>query len=312
MARLRIATFNCENLFARFRFNRSFSGLPAEGFTVEDLFFELQDMRAKRITGKAIYDVDADVIGLQEVDSLPVLDRFHSEFLSKQKPRKYPHRVLIDGNDPRHIDVGLLSRHPVRSIRSFRHLRNRDNTGELFSRDCLRAEVDTGDGVLTVYVNHFKSMMEGRAATRARRLEQAEALRDLLKADWGANLDGPFAVVGDLNDYPQADPDGTTTALGPLLDSPALVNVVDRLPAKDRWTHYFKRERAYRQLDYILLSKPLDDASGQPVPQRNLRGLPWRAEKWQGERYEDVGEDAPKASDHVPVWVDVEVGAAIA
>lgn len=315
MPKIRLATFNCENLFARYRFNEGF-GMPRDGFAITDIAFDLHDMRSKRITGQAIYDIDADVVCLQEVDNLPVLDRFHAEFLSKKAPRKYRHRALVDGNDPRHIDVGLLSRHPIRSMRSYRHLRNAANTAEVFSRDCLRAEIEVGGAVLTVYNNHFKSMMEGRKATRARRMEQAEAMRDILVSDWGAGLDGDFAVVGDLNDYPEADdpadgPDATTAALSALLDHPKLVNVLARLPKPaDRWTHYFKRERAYRQLDYILLSKRLDTASGQPVPGRNLKGLPWRAEKWQGDRYDDVGEDEPKASDHVPLYVDVTLGGA--
>jgi endonuclease/exonuclease/phosphatase family metal-dependent hydrolase len=308
MTRLRLATFNCENLFARYNFNKDYVPSP-DGFTMENLGFVIHDSRDKRITGKAIFDIDADVVALQEVDNLPVLDRFHSEYLSRQKTRRYPHRLLVDGNDPRHIDVGLLSRHPVRSMRSFRHLKNAAGSADLFSRDCLCAEIEVGGTVLTVYVNHFKSMMEGRAATRARRAEQAEQVLAIVQADFGTDLDGPFAILGDLNDYPETDADGTETALGALLGHRRLVNVVERLPKKDRWTHYYKRERAYRQLDYILLSQALDEASGRPKPGRNLRGLPWRAEAWQGDRYEDVGEDAPKASDHVPLWVDVEVGA---
>ncbi len=169
-------------------------------------------------------------------------------------------------------------------------------------------EVDAGGKILTLYANHFKSMMEGRAATRARREEQAKAMMTILTEDWGVGLDGLFAVMGDLNDYPEADPDGTTTALGDLLDSPALVNPLERLGPRDRWTHYFARGRTYRQLDYILLSAALDRLGGAPKPGRVLKGLPWRAEAYAGPRFDDVGEDAPKASDHVPVWLDLELG----
>jgi hypothetical protein len=36
-------------------------------------------------------------------------------------------------------------------------------------------------------------------------------------------------------------------------------------------------------------------------------GLPWRASKYTGSRLDDVGEDNPKASDHAPVYMDLEL-----
>ncbi|PIE13040.1 MAG: endonuclease/exonuclease/phosphatase [Rhodobacterales bacterium] len=309
MPTVRIATFNCENLFARYRF-RDAPPVPGDGFSINDTSFDIYDTRAKRITAKALKEIDADIVCLQEVENQPVLDRFNSEFLARRRDKRYRHRVLLDGNDPRRIDVAFLSRYPIRAVRSYRHERNAKNSAPLFSRDCLRVEIEIAGSVLTLYGNHFKSMMGGRKKTRARRVEQAEGVHRILVSDWGPGMDGDFAVLGDLNDYPQRG-SGSSTALNALLDEPGLVNPIDRLPRQDRWTHYWKRERAYRQLDYIFLSSRLDAASGAPVPGRNLRGLPWRADEVEVDRYDDVGEHAPKASDHVPYFVDVSVGAAI-
>lgn len=308
MPTIRIASFNCENLFARYRFNSDIAP-PSDGFSINDLSFDFHDMRAKRITAQAVRECNADIICLQEVDNQPVLDRFTSEFLAGNAAKRYRHRVLIDGNDPRHIDVAFLSRRPIKSIRTHRHDREPNRNAALFSRDCLRVDVEVGNEVLTLYGNHFKSMMGGRAATRSRRVVQAEGVRAILERDWGPALDGNFVVLGDLNDYPEVDADGTTTALSALTDDPLLVDPMKRLPAKDRWTHYYNRGGTYRQLDYVLLSKSLDVRSSEPKAGRVLKGLPWRAERYAGARFEDVGEDAPKASDHVPVFVDVQVGA---
>ncbi|WP_205520447.1 endonuclease/exonuclease/phosphatase family protein [Tropicibacter sp. Alg240-R139] len=279
----------------------------SRGFDINDTKFDIFNTRSKRITAKAIKEMDADVICLQEVENLPVLDRFNSEFLGGPKHKRYTHRILVDGNDPRRIDVALISRRPIGAVRTYRHERNEANTAAKFSRDCLRAEIEVDGGTLTLYGNHFKSMMGGRKKTRARRLEQSERVSAILREDWGDNLDGDFLVLGDLNDYPQKG-GGTTTSLGSLLNEPELVNIVDRLPKNDRWTHYWAGGREYRQLDYLLLSKSLDDASGKPVPMRVLDGLPWRADRYEGDRFEDVGDDSPKASDHVPLFVDVKVG----
>ncbi|MDJ0629283.1 MAG: endonuclease/exonuclease/phosphatase family protein [Rhodobacter sp.] len=308
MTKVRIATFNCENLFARYRFGQNVPA-PMPEFSINDLSFDIHSTRSKRITGKAIKDIDADIVCLQEVENQPVLDRFNSEFLARSRNKRYRHRVLIDGNDPRHIDVAFLSRYPIKSIRSHRHDRNPANTAQAFSRDCVRVDIDVDGDVLTLYGNHFKSMIGGRRDTRARRVDQAERVHEILTEDWGPDFEGDFVVLGDLNDYPQRG-DGTTTALGKLLDDDNLVNVNDRLPRDDRWTHYFARENEYRQLDYLLLSKQLDDASGNPVPERELRGLPWRADEVDTDRYDDVGHSSPKASDHVPLYVDVLVGEA--
>lgn len=308
MPTLRVATFNCENLFARYKF-RSAPPLPEDGFSINDLAFEIQSTRSKRITARAIKDIDADVICLQEVENQPLLDRFNSEFLGASQTKRYRHRVLLDGNDLRHIDVAILSRYPIVSVRSHRHDRNPANTAQLFSRDCLQVTLDAGGAPLTLYANHFKSMIGGRKETQPRRKDQAEGMAAILTRDFGAERAGDFVVLGDLNDYPQRGA-GTTTALDALLDDDTLVNVIERLPRDERWTHYYAGENEYRQLDYLLVSKQLDQASGTPLPLRELRGLPWRADAVDIDRYEDVGVNDPKASDHVPIAVDVQIGAA--
>jgi endonuclease/exonuclease/phosphatase family metal-dependent hydrolase len=299
MPSLRIATFNVENLFARYRFKDSLQPTEDDGFTVNDVAFRIHDDESKRITAKAIRAVNADVICLQEVESLPVLDRFNSFYLGGMR---YAHRAVIDCFDPRQIDVAVLSRHPIAALRSHRQERNRSGTAFLFSRDCLEIELDVGGTPLTLYANHFKSMMEGREVTRARRQEQAERVAEIVDARWKkSGYEGNFVVLGDLNDYPEGE-----TALIALLGHEGLVNVLTRLPAAQQWTHYYAGGNAYRQLDYLLLSAGLARASdGKPGVMR--RGLPWRARQVSEARLEGVGENDPKASDHAPLYMDLDL-----
>ncbi len=296
-ATLRIATFNAENLFARYRFKDALAPREDDGFTINDLAFKIHDEESKKITAKAIRAVNADVICLQEVESLPVLDRFNSYYMGGMK---YAHRAVIDCFDPRQIDVAVLSRYPIVSLRSHRDERNKKGTAFLFSRDCLEIELDVGGKMLTLYANHLKSMMEGREATRARRQEQAERVAAIVDARWKkSGYKGNFVVLGDLNDYPEGK-----TGLGALLDHKGLVNVLTRLPAKEQWTHYYAGGNEYHQLDYLLLSKGLAQANaGTPVVMR--RGLPWRAQQVMDERLDGVGENEPKASDHAPLYMDI-------
>jgi hypothetical protein len=75
---------------------------------------------------------------------------------------------------------------------------------------------------------------------------------------------------------------------------------VQRLPEDERWTHTFPRDKAYRQLDYLLLSGCLAEANSGP-PEIMRKGMPLRAERYDGERFIGVGLDKPQASDHCPV-----------
>ncbi len=302
---LRLATFNVENLFARYRFREAPEPVGVDGFTINNLAFGLQHDDAKRLTADAIRALDADTIALQEVESLPVLDRFTSGHL---KGMGYDHRIVIDGNDRRQIDVAVLSRYPFFHLKTHRHERSTVKPTPLFSRDCLEAVIDVGGRPLTLYVNHFKSMGGGRAETRPWREEQANRVAALLDAGWRASgYCGNFAVLGDFNDY--IDPG---TALERLVGHPELVNIVDRLPKTERWTHYYKRgapgERT-KQLDYLLLGRDLDLRAGHPTPTVMRKGLPRRAKDYAGKRFAGVGRNNPKASDHCPLAVDLPIAA---
>jgi endonuclease/exonuclease/phosphatase family metal-dependent hydrolase len=65
--------------------------------------------------------------------------------------------VVVNGNDPRCIDVAICSRLPIRRISSWRFWP--DPAGApVFSRDLLQAEIRIPGGTpLQVFVNHLKS-----------------------------------------------------------------------------------------------------------------------------------------------------------
>ncbi len=306
---MRIATFNVENLFTRYLFARGVNRKDAakRGFTTEELRFRLSDPISKQLTAQTMEATGAEVFALQEVESLDVLKQFRDSYLGG--PDCWPHALVIDGNDQRRIDVGVLSRHPIVHARSWQHLRQ---DGEpVFDRDCLEVDIEGPIGRLTLYINHLKSMRapnrtqgSGRALTRARRRQQVSAIRDIITERFGPDpSDAPFVVLGDLNDYPEDDHQGRSGILE-LVRWDAVENVLDRLPPEDRWTHFFPGTRdlpdAYRQLDYVLPSRGLAARNPAP-PWLERRGQPGRALRFAGERFEGIGFDRPKASDHCPV-----------
>ena len=169
---------------------------------------------------RRIAALDADVLGLQEVEDQAALDAFCRDDLVPAGI-DYPYRVVVEGNDPRRIDVAVCSRLPIRRISSWRFWP--DPAGRpVFGRDLLQAEIVAPDGrPLHVFVNHLKSNFIAdefrmtaeeialeRKAIALRRTQQAEAVAAILRRQ---RLTRRVVVLGDLNDAPGA---ATLAALG--------------------------------------------------------------------------------------------------
>ena len=289
---VRIGTLNVENLFARYNFRKKLDPVKDEGFSVNKLAFDLYKEDEKKITAKLIKLMDADVLALQEVESLSVLDRFNSKYL---RAMGYKYRMVVDAFDPRKIDVAVLSRYPITHIRSYRDERTENKRAWVFSRDCLEVDVDIEGKSLRLFVNHFKSMIGGRQRTRPKRERQANKVAEIID-----ELEGDFVVLGDFNDYP-----GRWTGLNALLKHPKLEDVIDRLDHKDTWTHYWSGGDEYKQLDYILVSESLSKKNAEVLPEIFRQGLPYRAEKYSGSRIKGVGKNHPKASDHAGIVLEI-------
>ena len=114
---------------------------------------------AMRNTARVLIDVKADVFGVVEAESRPVLAAFNREIIAAMGGAPFRHVMVIDGNDERGIDVGLMTREgfPIGPMRS--HVDDYAENGEpIFSRDCPEFSVTTPAGnSLIVMVNHFKS-----------------------------------------------------------------------------------------------------------------------------------------------------------
>lgn len=302
--RVRIGTFNAENLFARFRFRDRVlpSEQPHSSWTSDDTRYAPFLEPRHRVTAEAIGAIRADILGLQEIENLPTLRLFLKQFTPWLPAGGYPYPLVIDGNDPRQIDVGIVSRFPLGAI----HTHQFDRTPQgarIFSRDCLEVEICLPHGkTLTVFVNHFKSMAENREGTMDARRAQANRVVEILYERFGSDPgQAAWIVLGDLNDYLPS------RGLEPLLSQPWLENVLHRLPQNERWTHYFAGHNAYNQLDYLLLSRSLAEANPTALPELERRGMPGRATKIEEPRFKGVGYHNPKASDHCPMVIEIDV-----
>jgi endonuclease/exonuclease/phosphatase family metal-dependent hydrolase len=256
-------------------------------------------------TGRVIGLLGADVLAVIEAESRPSLQRFNQQVLPRVGAPRFRHVMLVDGNDDRGIDVGLMTGpdFPIRALRS--HADDRDATGRLvFSRDCAEYEVALpGDGgSLWVLVNHLKSQGHGsQAGNDARRLAQARRAREIYDARIAAG-DALVAVLGDLNARAESP------SLAPLLSEPGAPRDIQAHPAfrPDGRAGTWKNGTAAQRLDYLLLSPALWD--------RVTAGAIERRGVWGGTNgtlfphLPEITREEEAASDHAALWAEFDIG----
>jgi endonuclease/exonuclease/phosphatase family metal-dependent hydrolase len=265
-----------------------------------ELKTEHVDELAMDHTAMVIRDVGADVLGVVEAEARPVLEMFTEALITKVGGTPYEEVMLVDGNDDRGIDVGLLSRYPITAVTP--HVYDTDNQGVVFSRDCCEYHLDIGHGrTLVVLVNHLKSKGYGSeddpigAKRRRRQARRVAAIYEELIAS-GHPL---VAVVGDLNDTPDS------RALKPLLAGTTLKDISqhpDFEPGPRAGT--FKGEA--NQIDYVLLSP---DLFAQAVGGGIFRQGVWRGSRtkrpW--DIYPTLTAEVHAASDHAAIWAELDL-----
>jgi endonuclease/exonuclease/phosphatase family metal-dependent hydrolase len=244
-------------------------------------------VKATDNTGKVVKALRADVLCLIEVENREVLGDFNVQVLRNQR---FAQHMLIDGNDPRGIDIGLLSNYPIRNMRS--HVHDGPAKSRTFSRDCPEYEVLLPDGrSLWMVCNHFKSKLGPPKSSDDRRKRQAARVAELLAENYDLTQD-LVVVAGDLNDTPDAAP------LAPLLSLPDLHNIVDTLPSAERYTHMFRNQKS--QIDYLLVSTPLRTALAEVhIERRGMHRVPGH--------FPSVSGAADAASDHAAVVAEFNV-----
>src|SRR5512132_3355555 len=141
--------------------------------------------------------------------------------------------MLLDGNDPRSIDIGLCcdSAIHVASIRSHVDVPDPAGTGRpLFSRDCPIYQLRLpGGSELWLLLNHLKSQSFTSGdpdSLRTRQSAEVRAIYDRLR-DEGAEL---VAGMGDFNKGPTNDPPPPHPPLEPLLGPSSPLVAATTLP----------------------------------------------------------------------------------
>jgi len=319
-----VGTFNLNNLFSRFNFQGNIENIPGIVQGGITLTFEQGQFAARTFLGglvqekkledtveiaRRIRDVmNVDVLAVQEVEHIDILKQFNREHLQNL----YPYVALIEGNDQRFIDVGILSKFPIGPITSHQMAVHPDDPGQrVFSRDLFQAVIlnHNGEKLFTVYNTHLKShfvpffedQTQGAKAANLRRRRQAEVISTIISKMERPN--SSYILLGDMNDPPDSE------HLAPMLtvDNQSLYDaLLDPIetrnskpetsgqgpgPQTKAWTHRFNPPGPefpqYQLYDQIWLSPALSTRLRSAYIDRRTKH----------------GGDG---SDHDPAWIELE------
>ena len=271
------------------------SGAKDWSGAVEFLRADIKEI-ARESTAAVVKAINVDVLCAVEIENREVLQKFNAQALAS---KSFDYCMLIDSLlDPRGIDIGLLSKLPLGSIRT--HCYDKDAQKKtIFSRDCLDVELKLPDGKpLHMLCNHLKSKLNTSKVTGAddaRRLQQAKRVAEILA---GYDLSTDYVIVaGDMNDTPDSAPLQPLRGVTDLYDVLELKFGADKL---QRWT--YQHGTQLNQIDYLLVSKPLKAAFVDAGIERRgmfCANVPIR--------FPDVTSEATAASDHGAVWAEFKL-----
>jgi len=257
---------------------------------------------ATKNTARVINEINADVIGLIEVENRTVLRYFNEIVLGFYHQKQYEHIMVIDGNDERGIDVGVMLNNGFYIKEMVSHVDDKDSIGTIFSRDCAEYHVVTPkSNELIVLINHFKSKGYGSASSSdSRRARQAKRVKEIVKQR--TEEGNPYiAVIGDLNDIPTNEPLlPLTTGLPQLIDIMSHPNYVS-----DGRSGTYGNGTQSNKIDYILLSSALAT--------KVISGGIERRGVWGGKNgtlfphFDTITSKVEAASDHAALWAEIDI-----
>jgi exonuclease III len=306
--KIRVGTYNTNNLFDRFDDPYNFSDDPwRRAFAAKPK--KLTELYA---LGARMRSSDVDVLALQEIESLDAL----REFIKGHVGPSYKLNGVIssESNDPRGIDLGVVSKFPLGRVVSHRFRQHGGRS--VFSRDCLQVEVlypdpDRNEVLLTLFVCHLKSKYspylpgtpeyeEDRQKSLEKRERQVAHTIEIVRACQQVDNDH-FVVLGDMNDTPDSPalkdflrPDNPLKLHNALASIPQSDDAPESTKRRPRDTHKWTKDpekghpqTTYSQLDYVLLSSALAQAftGSAKVEQRRYTG----------------------GSDHYLCWVELDL-----
>lgn len=309
---VKVATYNVENLF-----DAVYDGTEYDIYIPGKHNWNQRTVEIKlNHTAEVICDLDADILGLQEVENANILRQLLSRLDRVGCPYRYS---AISSKKGAAIQVALLSRYPV--IRQ----RELQVSYSPRTRNILEVEVEIEGDPLTVFVNHWKS--KAYKGYESKRIAYAKTLQSriakmpeqkeyLILGDFNSDYNVHLTLEEKLNDTKgrTAFNDVLRTKVGPYLVEEGEMLKVEKgvhytlwkeLPVDQRWSHKFYGKRS--SIDQIVLPRHMFDGKGIDYVNNSFKVFkaPYLFTKkgyinrWE---YKNGKHRAKGYSDHLPVY----------
>lgn len=312
---VKIASYNVENLFDMNTDGSEYDEyIPngESGWTTEMYQTKLHN------TAKVIKGINADIIGLQEIESESALKDLKKELKFQGLYYRY---YLFSRNKKSTVNTAILSRYPIQS--GLKH--PIDYTGNY--RDILEAKIDINGKPLRVFVNHWKS----KSGPESERILSAKRLSIRLSE---LSPNEPFVLIGDFNSHFEEyktflksrklnDTEGVTginhilhtidedenpiTYASLKTNTTTLYNLWYEVSSEKRWSHQYRGKG--EGLDNIIISPALADGKGIEYVQGSFnrydpdflfyKGKVYRWQQSRGKPKYHIGEGY---SDHLAIF----------
>jgi len=292
---IRIGTYNVLNLFDHV-------DDPKLTGEFDDLPMATSDDRCRAMAA-AIRELNADVLALQEVESLEALTWFRDTYL---KGLGYDHIASIDVGYFRGVEQSVLSRFPIVETRIWPDARldrvrrsgtgwsdvPRDERNFKHQRSPLMVTIAVNDDYrLTLLSIHHKAGRDFNHHREAEALHNVEVIRELLKEDPSRNI----VLAGDFNCAPW------DKSMRVYLEAGFIDTLSHRSTQRDSdESAQYRTHESVRVLDYILLNSAAhrEFVIGSAFVLGTLHP---------GDDYNYRTDTPPKgyASDHYPVAIDL-------
>lgn len=213
---------------------------PGKGDTVLD-----EQRYTEKIAelAEVIAKIDALMVGLSEVENLTTL----KDLAEKSG---YPYYYLVEGNDPRGIDICLLSRIKVDYI-SHKDLPTpyKDDPYYKFSRDCPEIILNYQGKTIHMLLNHLKSKSGDAKKSLKKRIAQVNGILDIIAGIYEKKGSQSYVIVaGDLNSSRYSEPLN-------ILQKSGLKNINYLYSESKVFTYIYKKKK--QELDYFLMNENL-------------------------------------------------------
>ena len=216
---------------------------------------EIYDLKIKH-SAEVLLDLNADILGLCEVENLSVLQDLNRSFAKRDYDI-----IHYDSPDERGIDNVLLydkSRFKVLNSRPIRNsLNNKDKT-----RDILYVLGQFQSDTLHIFVNHWPSNYGGVEQSIPKRAATANLIKNEIKKIQSKNSYADIVLLGDFNE----DPDDANVK---SLEEVGLKSLMKSMVGKPKVGTYVYRGKDYFY-DQIIINDGLNDNKNLAVVKNSV------------------------------------------